>query len=44
MKVEKNVYESPQMETMEIIVEQAILTGSGADVSPYPGWGGEEDL
>lgn len=44
MKVEKNLYESPKLETMEIIVEQAILTASGADVSPYPGWGGEEPL
>ena len=44
MKVEKNLYESPKVEAMEIIVEQAILTASGADVSPYPGWGGEEPL
>ncbi len=44
MKEEKNLYESPKVETMEIIVEQAILTASGADVSPYPGWGGEEPL
>lgn len=29
MKVEKNLYESPKLETMEIIVEQAILTASG---------------
>ena len=38
MKVENNVYESPQMETMEIIVEQAILTASGdngIDDMPY---------
>ena len=33
MKVEKNLYESPKVETMEIIVEQAILTASGGD---YP--------
>ena len=44
MKEEKNLYESPKVEAMEIIVEQAILTASGADVSPYPGWGGEEPL
>ena len=29
MKVEKNLYESPKLETTEIIVEQAILTASG---------------
>ena len=34
MKVEKNLYESPKLETMEIIVEQAILTALGGD---YPG-------
>lgn len=33
MKVEKNLYESPKLEAMEIIVEQAILTASGGD---YP--------
>ena len=44
MKVENRVYESPQLETMEIIVEQAILSASGADVDSYPGWGLEEEL
>ena len=34
MKVEKNLYESPKVEAMEIIVEQAILQASGGD---YPG-------
>lgn len=29
MKVEKNLYESPKVEAMEIIVEQAILAASG---------------
>ena len=29
MNVEKNLYESPKVETMEIIVEQAILAASG---------------
>ena len=29
MKVEKNLYESPKLETMEMIVEQAILAASG---------------
>ena len=29
MKVEKNLYESPKLETMDIIVEQSILTASG---------------
>ena len=33
MKEEKNLYESPKVEAMEIIVEQAILTASGGD---YP--------
>ena len=33
MKEEKNLYESPKVETMEIIVEQAILQTSGGD---YP--------
>ena len=32
MKVEKNVYESPQMETMEIVVEQAVLQSSIPDM------------
>lgn len=44
MKVENNVYESPKVEAMEIIVEQAILSASGADVDSYPGWGLEEEL
>ena len=36
MKVEKNLYESPKVEAMEIIVEQAILTASGASGGDYP--------
>ena len=36
MKVENNVYESPKLETMEIIVEQAILTASGGGDYPDP--------
>ena len=36
MKVENRVYESPQLETMEIIVEQAILTASGGDYPDTP--------
>ena len=32
MKVEKNVYESPQIETMEIVVEQAVLQSSIPDM------------
>lgn len=38
MKEEKNLYESPKVEAMEIIVEQAILTASGdngIDDMPY---------
>lgn len=35
MKVEKNLYESPKVETMEIIVEQAILTASGDDAPDF---------
>lgn len=35
MKEEKNLYESPKVEAMEIIVEQAILTASGADAPDY---------
>ena len=35
MKEEKNLYESPKLETMEIIVEQAILTASGDDAPDY---------
>ena len=35
MKVEKNLYESPKLETMEIIVEQAILTASGDDALDF---------
>lgn len=34
MKVEKNVYEAPQLEVVEITVEQPILQASGGD---YPG-------
>ena len=41
MKEEKNLYESPKVETMEIIVEQAILTASGGD---YPEWDDELPL
>ena len=41
MKVEKNLYEAPKLETMEIIVEQAILTASGGD---YPELGDEIPL
>ena len=41
MKVEKNLYESPKVEAMEIIVEQAILTASGGD---YPEWDDELPL
>ena len=36
MKVEKNLYESPKVEAMEIIVEQAILTASGGGDYPDP--------
>ncbi len=35
MKVAKTVYESPKLETMEIIVEQAILTASGDDALDF---------
>ena len=41
MKVENTVYESPRLETTEIIVEQAILTASGGD---YPDIGDEIPL
>lgn len=41
MKVENNVYESPKLETTEIIVEQAILSASGTPV--YGGFGSEEE-
>ena len=44
MKEEKNLYESPKVEAMEIIVEQAILTASGDGDISYPGWGSEEEL
>ncbi len=44
MKKEPRTYETPRVEAVELIVEQAVLSGSGADVSPYPGWGDEEDL
>lgn len=32
MKEEKNLYESPKVETMEIIVEQAVLQSSIPDM------------
>ena len=32
MKVEKNLYESPSVEAMEIIVEQAVLQSSIPDM------------
>ena len=38
--MEKRVYEQPQIEVMEIVVEQAILTASG----DYPGYGEEHPL
>lgn len=41
MKVEKNLYESPQVTEIELVVEQAILQASGGD---YPSWGEELPL
>ena len=38
--MEKRVYEQPQIEVMEIVVEHAILTASG----DYPGYGDEYPL
>ena len=47
MKVEKNLYESPNVEAMEIIVEQAILSASGTEsdfgTPVYGGFGSEEE-
>ena len=47
MKEEKNLYESPKVETMEIIVEQAILSASGTEsdfgTPGYGGFGSEEE-
>jgi hypothetical protein len=45
MKVEKNLYESPKVETTEIIVEQAVLQSSVPDFSAptYGGFGEEEE-
>ena len=41
MKVEKNLYESPLVETIEMVVEQAVLQSS---VDDYPQYPGEDDL
>ena len=41
MKEEKNLYESPQVTEIELVVEQAILQASGGD---YPSWGEEFPL
>ena len=41
MKVEKKFYESPQVDAVEIIVEQVVLAAS---VDDYPGYSEEEDL
>ena len=41
MNTEKTEYVSPQMEVIEIAVEQAILQASGGD---YPLWEPEEEL
>ena len=38
-KEKKLDYTSPQMEVVELVVEEAILQASGG---PYPGWGGGE--
>ena len=38
--METRIYEAPQAEVLEIVVEQAILTASGA----YPGYGDEYPL
>ena len=38
--METRIYEQPQIEVMEIVVEQAILTASG----DYPGYGEEYPL
>ena len=45
MKVEKNLYESPKVETVEIIVEQAVLQSSTPNFSDpnYGGFGPEEE-
>ena len=41
MKVEKNLYESPLVETIEMGVEQTVLQSS---VDSYPQYPGEDDL
>ena len=38
--METRIYEAPQAEVLEIVVEQAILTASGE----YPGYGDEYPL
>ena len=38
--METRIYEVPQAEVLEIVVEQAILTASG----DYPGYGEEHPL
>lgn len=38
--METRIYEAPQAEVLEIVVEQAILTASG----DYPGYGDEHPL
>ena len=38
--METRIYETPQAEILEIVVEQAILTASG----DYPGYGEEYPL
>lgn len=43
MNKEKLNYISPQAEVVELIVEQAILSGSTWDLD-YPGWGDEIPL
>ena len=37
MKTQSNIYESPQMEIVEIEVEQAVLTESGQHMNPQGG-------
>lgn len=41
--MKEKIYVAPQVEEIEITVEQPILTDSGQP-SDYPGWGGENPL
>lgn len=44
MNRDKTNYSSPKITELEMLPEQAVLSGSVPDVDSYPSWGEEELL